>query len=263
MNRTQANFDFRFGGIGRLYGPETLESFRRSKVCVIGIGGVGSWIVEALVRSGVGNLTLVDLDDVCESNINRQIHALDGSIGSAKTEVMAERCRLVNPECKVTPVHSFFTAKNADALLDQPFDYVIDAIDSAKHKAAIIVGCRQRKVPVLTIGGAGGRVDPTRIEIADLARSYNDPLLQRVRKLLRQEYGFPRERRRKFKVECVFSPEDARYPETCDTTESRSSRLDCASGYGAAAHLTGAFGFFATSAVLRSLAARSTLTGQT
>ncbi len=257
MADTQANFDFRFGGIGRLYGAAALERFREANICIVGIGGVGSWIVEALARSGIGKLTLVDLDDICESNINRQIHALDGLIGTSKIETMAERCRSINPECEVTTLHTFLTAKNVDEILEPNFDYVIDAIDSTNHKVAIIASCKERGTPVLTIGGAGGRIDPTQIEICDLSRSINDQLLKRVRKQLRQQHGFPRQKRRKFHIDCVFSPEEPMYPESCDIEEEDSSpksvRLDCSSGFGAATHLTGTFGFYAASHILKEL----------
>lgn len=260
MVDSQANFDFRFGGIGRLYGKTALEAFARAHICVVGIGGVGSWIVEALARSGVGKLTLVDLDDICESNINRQIHATDGVIGTSKIETMAQRCQSINPDCVVKTEHTFLTPNNADSLLTNDFDYVIDAIDSSTHKCSIIVTCKEKKIPVLTIGGAGGRIDPTQITIADLTKSFNDSLLQRVRKLLRQKHNFPRQRKRKFHVDCVFSPEEPKYPEICDaeTDEiSGSKRLDCSGGYGAVTHLTGTFGFFAASAVLKKLADRA------
>lgn len=258
MAETQANFDFRFGGIGRLYGAAALERFRAAHVCVVGIGGVGSWVVEALARSGIGRLTLIDLDDICESNINRQIHALDGLIGVSKIEAMAERCRAINPACVVAPVHSFLTAKNVGEILSEDFDYVVDAIDSTNHKVSLIAACHERGTPVLTIGGAGGRIDPTQIQICDLARSINDQLLKRVRKQLRQQHGFPRQKRRKFHIDCVFSPEEPMYPEACDISEEgekKSVRLDCSSGYGAATHLTGTFGFFAASHVLKAIAA--------
>ena len=258
MSHQAANYAFRFGGIGRLYGAEAARKFRESHVCIVGIGGVGSWSVEALARSGVGRLTLVDLDDVCESNINRQIHAKDGEIGRPKIEVMAERCRQINPDCSVETIHSFFTERTVDEVLYTKFDYVIDAIDSVKHKCRLIAVCKGRGVPIIAVGGAGGRLDPTRIEVADLSKSYNDKLLQRVRKLLRSEYGFPRKDKQKFKVPCVFSPEEAVLPEVCesDSSNGASPRLDCASGYGAATHLTGTFGFIAASEVLKALAAR-------
>ncbi|MBK1877104.1 tRNA cyclic N6-threonylcarbamoyladenosine(37) synthase TcdA [Pelagicoccus mobilis] len=258
MADSQANFDFRFGGIGRLYGATALERFRASHVCVVGIGGVGSWVVEALARSGIGKLTLIDLDDICESNINRQIHALDGLIGASKIETMAERCRAINPECEISTVHTFLTGKNVEEILAPNFDYVVDAIDSTTHKVSLIAACHQRGTPILTVGGAGGRIDPTQIQICDLARSINDQLLKRVRKQLRQQHGFSRQKRRKFHIDCVFSPEEPMYPEVCDVEDGGSGqtsvRLDCASGYGAATHLTGTFGFFAASHVLKELA---------
>lgn len=258
MANTSANFDFRFGGIGRLYGTAALQRFRASHVCVVGIGGVGSWLVEALARSGIGQLTLVDLDDICESNINRQIHALDGLIGASKIETMAQRCRAINPECIVHTVHSFLTAKNVEQILAPRVDFVADAIDSTTHKVAIIAACKEADIPVLTIGGAGGRIDPSQIQICDLARSINDQLLKRVRKQLRQAHGFPREKRRKFHVDCVFTPEEPVFPQACDLEEGeaipQSVRLDCASGYGAATHLTGTFGFFAAAHILKQLA---------
>lgn len=258
MAETQANFDFRFGGIGRLYGASALQRFRSAHVCIVGVGGVGSWVVEALARSGVGNLTLVDLDDICESNINRQIHALDGLIGTSKIETMASRCRSINPECEVKTIHTFLTAKNVDEILAVRFDYVVDAIDSTNHKVAIISACQKAGIPIITIGGAGGRIDPAQIQICDLARSINDQLLKRVRKQLRQQHDFPRQKKRKFHIDCVFSPEEPTFPESCELegaeSEPKSARLDCASGYGAATHLTGTFGFYAAAHVLKRLA---------
>lgn len=260
MAESKANFDYRFGGIGRLYGASALERFRRAHVCVVGIGGVGSWVVEALARSGIGKLSLVDLDDICESNINRQIHALDGTVGTSKIETMAERCRAINPECEARTLHTFLTAKNVDEILSNEFDFVVDAIDSTSHKVALIAACQKRETPILTVGGAGGRIDPTLVQICDLARSINDQLLKRVRKQLRQQHGFPRQKRRKFHIDCVFSPEEPMYPETCDVEENDSEplsvRLDCSSGYGAVTHLTGTFGFFAASHVLLKLSGK-------
>ncbi len=253
MSETAINYDFRFGGVERLYGPGSLEKIRAAHVLVVGIGGVGSWVAEALARSGIGSMTLVDLDDVCESNINRQIHALDGKIGKPKTEAMAERCRLINPNVEVRALNAFYTDKTAEAIFDIQYDFAMDAIDSVNHKCALIDFSRRKGIPILTSGGAGGRIDPTQIRVADLTQSFNDKLLQRVRKKLRQDYGYPRERRRRFKIECVFSPEEARYPETCPTEdeEKTSRRLDCASGYGAAAHITGVFGFIAAARIVQ------------
>ena len=249
------NQDFRFGGIERLYGPGSLKRLRESSILIVGIGGVGSWVAESLARSGVGRLTLVDLDDICESNINRQIHAVDGAIGRPKVDAMAERCRLINPDIEVHPWARYFTEGRAAEILDAPYDFVMDAIDSVAHKCALIHGCRKSGLPLIVSGSAGGRVDPTLIRVADLTKSFNDKLLQRVRKKLRQDYGYPRERRRRFKVECVFSPETARYAETdpCAVNEPASRRLDCSSGYGAAAHVTGAFGMIAAARIVERL----------
>ena len=203
--------EFRFGGIERLYGKGSLKRLRAAHVIIVGIGGVGSWVAESLARSAVGELTLVDLDDICESNINRQIHALDGMVGKPKVDVMANRCRLINPQIRIRAIAKFFTEATANRLLDIQYDYAMDAIDSVTHKCALIDSCRKAKIPIIVSGSAGGRIDPSQIQITDLTRSYNDKLLQRVRKKLRQDYGYPRERRRRFKIKCVFSPEAARY----------------------------------------------------
>ena len=185
-------FDLRFGGIRRLYSREGLERLARAHVCVVGIGGVGSWAVEALARSGIGRLTLVDMDDVCVSNVNRQIHALDGEFKRGKVDVMADRARSINPECEARCIREFLVASNATRLLDQGYNYVFDAIDSPREKCVMIACCRERGIPIITAGGAGGRRDPTRVRVADLARSEGDRLLQSVRKTLRSDHGFPR-----------------------------------------------------------------------
>ena len=153
----------RFGGTARLYGEKALQCFADAHVCVVGIGGVGSWAAEALARTGIGAITLIDMDDVCVTNTNRQIHALSGNVGLAKAEVMAERIRLINPECRVTVVDDFVTPENVAEYLGAGFSYVIDAIDSVRPKAALIAWCRRYKVPLVTTGGAGGQIDPTQI----------------------------------------------------------------------------------------------------
>ena len=252
-------FEARFGGIGRLFGRAELERLRQAHACVVGLGGVGSWAVEALARSGVGRLTLIDLDDVCISNVNRQLHALDGDLGKPKVEVMARRVQAINPECRVHPLHSFFLKSNAAELLETRFDAVLDAIDSPSLKAFLIAGCRERSLPVVTTGGAGGRRDPAAIEVADLAFSSYDRLLQQVRRLLRRRHGFPRGDRA-FGVECVVSREQVVYPtregSVCASrAEAPDLRLDCNSGYGTASFVTGTFGFIAASRVIRILSA--------
>jgi len=250
-------FDLRFGGIQRLYSKAGLDSLRRAHVCVVGIGGVGSWAVESLARSGIGRLTLVDMDDVCVSNVNRQIHALDGEIKKTKVAVMAQRVRAINPEIEVNPLEAFLTRNNAAALLEAGYDYVFDAIDSPREKCLMIVMCRERGIPIITAGGAGGRRDPTRIRVDDLARSEGDRLLQSVRKTLRAGHGFPRGGR-KFGVDCVFSSEPPVYPHrngsVCPAREAGSDlRLDCRSGFGTATFVTGTFGFVAAARIVQRL----------
>jgi tRNA A37 threonylcarbamoyladenosine dehydratase len=253
-----SDFEFRFGGIARLFGTAGLQRLRNAHVCVVGIGGVGSWSVEAFARSGVGALTLVDLDDICVSNVNRQLHALDSAIGAPKVAAMAERVRGINAECKVTAVPEFFTGTNADTLLGTPFDCVLDAIDNVAAKCQLIAGCRARGIPIVTCGGAGGRRDPTRIRVADLAQTSHDRLLQKVREQLRKDFGFPRDGKR-FGIDCVFSAEPQVFPQ-CDgsvgTTreEGADLRLNCASGFGSATFVTGAFGFAAAGVIVSRIA---------
>jgi tRNA A37 threonylcarbamoyladenosine dehydratase len=250
VEREDANYQSRFGGMQRLYGRLAQDRLRRAHVCVVGVGGVGSWAVEALARSGIGCLTLVDLDDVCISNVNRQLPALTGSFGKPKVDVLAERVALIHPGCRVQPVRELFTPSNADRLLDLGFDFLFDAIDGVSHKCHLIAGCMKRRVRVLTAGSAGGRRDPTRIEIVDLNRASHDRLLAQVRKKLRGDHGFTRWEGKRFGVDCVLSREEVVYPQSdgtvCGKREPGSDRrLDCQSGYGTASFVTGAFGFAA------------------
>jgi len=256
-----SDFDFRFGGIGRLYGADALARLRAAHVCVVGIGGVGSWAVEALARSGVGHLTLVDLDEVCVSNVNRQLHALNPEVGRAKVEVMAERVRGINPECEVRPRLEFFTEANADALLGSHHDFVVDAIDSLTNKCLLLAKCRDRQIPVVTCGGAGGRRDPTAIRVADLALTTHDRLLQKLRDKLRKDFGFPRGEKM-FGIDAVYSPEPPVYPARDGTVcgqretgaDGEALKLNCDSGFGTATFVTGTFGFVAAAHVVRSIA---------
>ena len=253
-------FAQRFGGIARLYGVAALERLRRAHVCTIGIGGVGSWAVEALARSGVGALTLIDLDDVCITNTNRQLPALDGQIGRPKVEAVGERVRLINPACRVECVSDFFTAASAARLLEPRYDFVIDATDKLANKCAILVGCRERGLAVLTVGGAGGKRDGTAVRVCDLAHSEQDELLRQVRRKLRREFDFPRDVRADFGMPCVYSPEKPVYPWSDGTCSAKpepgeSLALDCASGFGTATFITGAFGFAAAGEVVRRIVA--------
>ncbi len=259
MDLTEIDFERRFGGIARLYGAPALARFRAAHVCVIGVGGVGSWIVEALARSAIGRLTLIDLDNVAESNINRQIQAMSDTIGKAKITALAERIELINPFCQVTQIEDFITPDNLEQLLGgRDFDYLIDAIDNAKAKAAVIAYCRARNIPMLTIGSAGGQTDPTLIAVRDLSKTEQEPLLKRVRKLLRTEYGFPRGVKNKFNVDAVFSMEPLSTPESAEacaidgSTPAGVTGLNCA-GFGSSVVVTASFGMVAAAHALKSL----------
>lgn len=246
----------RFGGIDRLYGAGTIDALHVAHACVIGIGGVGSWAVEALARSGVGRLTLIDLDHVAESNINRQAHALDGTLGMAKVGAMAARIAGINPACRVEVVEDFVTADNAAELI-QGFDAVVDAIDNVRAKVAIAAVCRQRRIPLVMAGGAGGKLDPARICIDDLSRTLQDPLLSKVRARLRKEHGFTRDPKKKFGIEAVFSTEPLRFPavQACDadahagTARAAPHGLACA-GYGSSMAVTASVGLFCAARAL-------------
>ena len=254
--------DRRFGGISRLYGPEALQRFQKAHVCIIGIGGVCSWAAEAVARSGIGQITLIDLDHIHESNINRQIHSLDSEIGKAKVAAMAERIGGINPECRVNAIEDFITLDNIDQLITKDLDFVIDAIDSVKVKAALIAHCYRNRISIVTTGGAGSKIDPTRINVSDLSRTEQDPLLAKVRKLLRQQYDFPRERRRKFGIEAVSSDEPMMQTtrnQSCSTEpeEIGLTGLNCA-GLGSSVCVTANFGLIAASRVLVSIARKET-----
>ena len=256
--------DIRFGGIQRLYGVQEAEWLRRSHVCVIGIGGVGSWVAEALARTGVSKLTLIDLGDICATNINRQIHAMTGTVGASKIDVMADRIKLINPDCDVNLIDDFLATDNLNEYLAQDYDYVIDAIDSVSVKAALIAFCKRRKIPVITTGGAGGQTDPTQIAIGDLAKTVQDPLLSKVRHQLRRQYNFSKNTKRKFGVDCVYSTEQLVYPQAdgsvCAAKSGADSdgsmRLDCNAGFGAVTMVTASFGFVAASRVVKKIIAR-------
>lgn len=250
----------RFGALARLYGAPALERLRCAHVCVIGIGGVGSWVVEALARSAVGQLTLIDLDHVAESNINRQVHACAATLGQAKVIAMAERIAGINPECVVHQVEDFIDADNIAALIGSGrFDYVVDAIDNVKAKVALIVHCREHGVPLLTIGAAGGQADATRVRVADLAFTQHEPLLARVRKKLRAAHGFSRHIKTRFGIDAVYSDEPLVYPDaSCAVPEAGGvTGLNCA-GFGSVVAVTGTFGFIAAGHVLRQLLAANT-----
>ena len=243
----------RFAGIDRLYGVGSVERHAAARVAVVGMGGVGSWVVEALVRSGVGHLTLIDADDICVSNTNRQLPALDGQYGRNKAEAMAERCRAINPLVEVDVIPQFLTSSNMADLLDRGFDLVLDACDSFRTKVEAIAWCRRRKQPIVTVGSAGGRSDVTQIRVRDLSRTEHDAMLSLIRKKLRGEFNFPKNHDRYFGVPAVYSLENVRYPQADGSVcgvrpqlgKDEALKLDCGAGLGAATHVTGAFAFAA------------------
>jgi tRNA A37 threonylcarbamoyladenosine dehydratase len=260
------SFD-RFSGISRLYGQQALSEFLQARVAVVGIGGVGSWAVEALARSGIGHLTLIDLDEICLSNVNRQLHAMDGQIGRLKTSAMAERIRAINPDATIEEKQTFYSEKNAEELLGGGFDVVIDAIDAVRQKCHLIASCRERGIPIVTCGAAGGRRDPSRIQVADLALTCHDALLLQTRKNLRSHHGFPKaptgKKVKKFGVTAIFSTEAPVFPQcdgsvSCERPEGTNLRLNCDSGYGTATPVTATFGLIAAAQALEILSKKAT-----
>lgn len=250
----------RFGGIGRLYGRDGLERIKRSRVMVVGIGGVGSWVAEALARSGVGSMRLVDLDDICVTNVNRQVHALSGTVGRPKVTVMAERLRDISPGIEIDPVLKFYNERTAEEVLTPPVDVVVDAIDSVRQKAHLLAGARAHGYAVVSVGGAGGRVDPTRIRIDDLCQTGGDRLLLQLRRELRKAHGFPEHGKGHFGIPCVYSNEPVKYPWSdgrisCAREPGTPAGLHCDAGFGSATHITATMGFFAAGEVLRLLTA--------
>lgn len=251
----------RFAGIARLYGREGAERLAAAHVAVVGIGGVGSWAAEALVRSGVGEISLFDLDDVCVSNTNRQAHALQGQVGRAKVEVMGERLRAINPACVVHEVADFVTRETMAEYITVELDGVVDCIDSVAAKAALIAWCKRRKIALVTTGGAGGQIDPAQVQVADLNKTFNDPLAAKVRSTLRRDYGFSRTPGRTYSVPCVFSTEQLRYPGAgggvCQSKAfvGEGVKLDCAGGFGAVMMVTATFGMVAAARIVDKLVA--------
>lgn len=259
-NQDAIDWERRFGGVRRLYGAAALQRFSVAHVCVIGMGGVGSWAVEALARNAIGKLTLIDLDHIAESNINRQLHALEATLGQAKVVAMAERIRAINPLAEVEEIEDFITPYNLGELLSGHYDAILDAIDDARAKVALAAWCRQHRVPLVVAGGAGGRVDPTRIRVADMAAVHGDRLLAKVRNQLRRDHAFPKgvdgkKKLQKFGISCVYSDEPIRQPDaSCEAESAGITGLNCA-GYGSSVAVTAPCGMAAASVILNLLAA--------
>ncbi|MBQ7024727.1 MAG: tRNA threonylcarbamoyladenosine dehydratase [Akkermansia sp.] len=251
----------RFGGIARLYGLKGAERLAAARIAVVGIGGVGSWAAEALARSNVGTIILQDMDDLCITNTNRQIHALTGNYGRLKVEAMAERLRLINPNIQVEELFSFYTVSAPERLFDTQPDVVIDAIDSMRPKTHLIAECHRRSIPIVTCGGAGGRTDASRIAMADLARTCGDNMLAQLRKNLRRDYNFPLyDRCPEIGIPCVYSPERPVFPHcdgsvSCEREAGQKGGIGCAAGFGSATHITGTFGFMMAGKALEMLCA--------
>jgi tRNA threonylcarbamoyladenosine dehydratase len=251
----------RFSGIERLYGQGSVSLLAKRHVAIVGLGGVGSWAVEALARSGVGKLTLIDADDICVSNTNRQLFALEGQYGRGKAEALADRCRSINPLIEIDVVASFLTSANMESLLDRPYNLVFDACDSFRSKVEMIAWCRRRKIPILVCGSAGGRTDPTQVRLRDLSRTEHDALLALIRKKLRAEFNFPKNPQRYFGVQAIYSLENVKYPQADGSVcgirpklgADAAMKLDCGAGLGAATHITGAFAFAAAGKILEIL----------
>ena len=237
MTQIQSGFD----GVERLYGVQDYTAIRKAHICVVGIGGVG---------------------DVAHSNINRQLVALLSTVDQAKIEVMAARIKDINPECQVNLIEEFVGANNLQACLDRGYDYVIDACDSIKAKAMMVSWCKHRRVPIITIGGAGGQRDPSQVKIVDLAMTKVDPLAAKLRSVLRSQYGFSKNLKSRFRIECVCSTEQLHYPQpdgTVDWAKSANvagAKMDCSRGFGAVSFVTGTFAFIAVARVLDKIVAK-------
>lgn len=254
----------RFDRMGRLIGDEKMEILFRSKVMVIGLGGVGSWAAESLARSGVGHLVLVDFDEICITNTNRQLHAMQGMVGKKKAQVMAERLQKINPQAKVVEKSMFYNEANAAEILAEKPMVIIDAIDNLTAKAHLIATSKALGIPLISATGASARLDPLQIRIADLANSHTDPMAQQLRKILRTRHEFPREGL--FGIDCVFSEETPMEPVDLHYDQGQGFRCVCPQGennlhscdrrnviYGNSSFVTGSFGLAMASWVVRKL----------
>ena len=253
----EVDFERRFGGVKRLYGDAGLNKLSAAHIVVIGIGGVGSWAAEALTRNAIGTFTLIDLDNIAESNVNRQLHAVDGAFGKAKVSAMHERILSINPLCKVHEIEDFITAENIAALLSFKCDVIVDCIDDAQAKIALADFCKRNHTSLIMAGSAGGRLNPTRIQVADLAYVTGDRLLSKVRNQLRRDFDFPKasntKKSARFGIDCVYSDEQAIKPEAaCEADSSAITGLNCA-GYGSSVCVTAPFGFTAAQLAIKKI----------
>ena len=260
----------RFDRMGRLIGDSKMNRLLKSHVMVVGLGGVGSWAAESLVRSGVGEVTLVDFDEICVTNINRQLHALSGMVGKQKAVVMADRMKMINPGLKVNAIVKFYNAEHCAEVFAKRPDFVIDAIDNMTAKCHLIDYCRREGIPLITSTGSGGRLDPMQIKVADLSVTEVDPLARELRKILRQKYGYPAEGK-PFGINAVYSTEMYTEPMDLHYDGGKGFRCVCPQGdnpyftcdsrnliMGNASFVTGTFGFICASVAVRTLLAERT-----
>ncbi len=250
-----------FAPINKLYGSQAAARLAEAHVCVVGVGGVGSWAVEALARSGVGRITMIDGDEVCVSNSNRQLQALAGNYGKAKVAVLAERMRSINPEVQINAIQEMLTTQSLERHLKQGYDYVLDACDSFRVKVEMIAYCKRNKIRLLVVGAAGGRTDPTLIRIKDLSNTEQDKLLALTRAKLREEFNFTRNPKRYFGVRAVYSLENVRYPapdggvcfNRLEKNTAEGGKLDCDGGLGVAVFVTATFAMVAVAEIVTRL----------
>lgn len=254
----------RFDRMGRLVGDDNMKKLFNSHVMIIGLGGVGSWAAESIARSGVGKITLIDFDEICITNANRQIHALQGLVGKKKSEVMAERLRKINPQADVQSLPLFYNSDSSNEIFSHQPDFIVDAIDNLTAKTHLLNQCREKNIKVITSGGASAKMDPTRIRITDLAKTEIDPMAHTVRKILRQEYNFPKGKF--FDIPCVFSDEIPMEPVELHYDLGQGFKCVCPQGennlhgclhrsviYGTSSFVTGAFGLAMASWVVRQI----------
>jgi tRNA A37 threonylcarbamoyladenosine dehydratase len=254
----------RFDRMGRLVGDEKMEKLHHAHVMIIGLGGVGSWAAESIARSAVGKITVIDFDEICITNANRQLHALQGLVGKKKAEVVAERLKKINPQAQIEFLPVFYNKENSENILSRRPDYIIDCIDNLTAKAYLLATCRERKISVITSAGAAARLDPLAVQRKDLAETHSDPLAHQMRKILRQKYNFPSEG--PFGIPCVFSAETPMEPVELKYDNGQGFKCVCPQGqnnlhscdqrnliYGTASFVTGAFGLAMASWVVQQI----------
>lgn len=256
----------RFDRMGRLIGDQNMSRLLNSHVTVIGLGGVGSWAAESLIRSGIGRMTLVDFDEICITNFNRQLHALQGLVGQPKAQVMADRLRKINPKAKINSIARFYNSDHCAEIFDTRPDFVIDAIDHLTSKCHLLNYCKLNQIPIVSSTGSGGRMDPSQVRISDLSQTEQDPLARQVRRILREQYQFPKEEGVEFGIQAVFSKEPVTTPFELAYDSGKGFRCVCPQGnnpffncdnrnliYGTSSFVTGTFGLFCASVVVRML----------